>query len=420
MYRPVSLKVLAILLLCFAGAANAATTACSVTYATRNDWQSGFVVDITVANTGPAPVSNWKVKWSYPVSVALASAPWRTNVAINGGEVSAADNGVAPVIAPGSKITFGMALSYAGALKPAPAAVTVSGDNCVVAEAFYADPDSNAAIWARNHPNDPRMPDIRDNLANKAAAKWFGGWSGDIKSAVDTYVTAAAMANRTPILVAYNIPLRDCGQYSSGGAQDSEIYKNWIAAFVAGLKDRRAVVIVEPDAIPQIDCLNADARAARLAMLQFAALQFKEHAPNALVYLDAGNSGWLDPNIAADRLVRAGVAYVRGFSLNVSNYRTTDSNKTYGMAVMSRLEQLLGSGSRGFVVDTSRNGNGPYGKEWCDPPGRKTGSASTEYLGGAQPEMTLWIKPPGNADGCAGTAGSFLPDLAVKLIHGYF
>jgi endoglucanase len=32
--------------------------------------------------------------------------------------------------------------------------------------------------------------------------------------------------------------------------------------------------------------------------------------------------------------------------------------------------------------------------------------------------MLLWIKNPGNADGCAGTAGVFSPDLAYKLIHG--
>lgn len=33
--------------------------------------------------------------------------------------------------------------------------------------------------------------------------------------------------------------------------------------------------------------------------------------------------------------------------------------------------------------------------------------------------MTLWIKSPGEADGCAAAAGAFSPELAYKLIYGY-
>jgi endoglucanase len=34
--------------------------------------------------------------------------------------------------------------------------------------------------------------------------------------------------------------------------------------------------------------------------------------------------------------------------------------------------------------------------------------------------MTLWIKVPGEADGCLAPAGSFVPDAAYKLIYGYY
>ncbi|CDG81625.1 hypothetical protein [Janthinobacterium agaricidamnosum] len=49
------------------------------------------------------------------------------------------------------------------------------------------------------------------------------------------------------------------------------------------------------------------------------------------------------------------------------------------------------------MVDSSRNGNGPV-----------------EHLTGGQAEMQLWIKAPGNADGCA-AAGLFVPELAWQL-----
>ncbi|HTD02481.1 glycoside hydrolase family 6 protein [Undibacterium sp.] len=117
-------------------------------------------------------------------------------------------------------------------------------------------------------------------------------------------------------------------------------------------------------------------------------------------------------------LIQAGVIDARGFSLNVSNYKTTESNVAYGNAVNAVLRQQLGI-TKSFVIDTSRNGNGPYGTTWCDPPGRKLGLTSNENITGVQPEMTLWIKPPGNADGCAAPAGTFVPNIAYHLIFGY-
>lgn len=419
MWHFFSRRLVVLFLLALCGVAQAATTVCSVSYSTRNDWATGFVVDVVVNNSGAVPVSAWKVDWSYDKPVALVSAPWRATVKVDGNAVSATDNGANPTIAAGGKITFGMSLSYSGGTKPVMKGISVSGKDCIVAEVFYADPNSNSAIWVRNNSLDSRMADIRDNIAQKPAARWFGDWSGDIALAVGKYVTAAAALNQMPILVAYNIPARDCGQYSSGGANSIEGYKQWISAFASGVGARKAVIVLEPDAIPHLDCLSTEGKAARLELLRYAASQFKLLAPNALVYLDAGHSAWLSSSVAASRLVQAGVADVRGFSLNVSNFNTTASNTTYGNAIVAAINQQLGV-NKSFVIDTSRNGNGPYGKEWCDPPGRKIGQTSTENVTGTQPEMTLWIKAPGNADGCAATAGTFVPDLAYKLIYGYY
>ena len=135
------------------------------------------------------------------------------------------------------------------------------------------------------------------------------------------------------------------------------------------------------------------------------------------MYLDIGHPGWLSVADAASRLTSAGVANARGFSLNVSNFHTTDENTGYGDQVAAQLS--LGGLDRRYVIDTSRNGKGPLGTQWCDPAGRQIGSISAENLAAAGAEMTLWIKNPGNADGCAAPAGTFDPQLAYDLIHGY-
>ena len=51
------------------------------------------------------------------------------------------------------------------------------------------------------------------------------------------------------MLVAYNIPFRDCAQFSAGGATTPAEYEAWIDGFAAGIGDREAIVILEPDGL---------------------------------------------------------------------------------------------------------------------------------------------------------------------------
>ncbi|WP_363800216.1 glycoside hydrolase family 6 protein [Lysobacter firmicutimachus] len=285
---------------------------------------------------------------------------------------------------------------------------------------FYVDPNSNPAIWVRDHPADARAGKIRNAIASKPMGRWFGNWSGNIGTAVATYVDAARAADKRPILVAYNIPGRDCGSHSGGGAGSPEAYRTWISSFASGIGDRRAVVVIEPDALAQLDCLPADQRSVRIGLLQYAAREFKLRAPNAQVYHDGGNATWIGADEMARRLNSAGVRDIRGFALNVSNYHTTAASNHYGAAVAASLNRQFGY-AKPFVVDTSRNGNGSNG-EWCNPAGRKLGATSQASANGA--EMLLWLKVPGDSDGQCGIApntpaGTFTPELAVRLIDGW-
>jgi endoglucanase len=284
---------------------------------------------------------------------------------------------------------------------------------------FYVDPNSNPAAWVRANSGDWRAASIQSAIASKPGARWFGNWSGDITTAVSSFVGAADASDKLPVLVAYNIPGRDCGSHSGGGAGSPEAYRTWIAAFAAGIGNRPAIVIIEPDAVAQLDCLPNDTeRQLRLSLLRYATEQFRDHTPNTWAYLDGGNARWIAADTMAQRLESAGARNVRGFAVNVSNFYITSESVSYASAVNNSLSNRYGY-TRSFVVDTSRNGNGSNG-EWCNPAGRKLGTPS-QTGGGA--ELLLWVKVPGDSDGQCGIApgvpaGQFSPDLAIRLING--
>lgn len=289
------------------------------------------------------------------------------------------------------------------------------------ASPFYIDPTSNPAVWAKKNPRDSRAAAIKKSIATKPMAKWFGNWNANIGKDVSAYVGAAAKAKKTPILVAYNITDRDCKGASQGGAGSAAAYRTWISKFATAIGKRSAVVVIEPDAVAQLDCLPKAAQKTRTALLKYATQQLKAKAPKARAYLDGGNAKWIAPATMASRLNAAGLKDVRGFAVNVSNFYTTAQSVAYAKKVNSSLKAKSGYARR-YIVDTSRNGKGAIAGQWCNPAGRKLGTTSrTGGTSGA--EYLLWIKVPGDSDGPCGVgagipAGTFSPALAGRLIKG--
>jgi endoglucanase len=248
-----------------------------------------------------------------------------------------------------------------------------------------------------------------DVLAARPQADWFGDWNSDVRTAVNTRTTTIVAAGTLPVFVAYDIPLRDCNSYSAGGASSADAYKTWIRAFAAGLASRRAVVILEPDALSQLDCLTAARQAERIALIKDAVAVLA--AANAVVYLDAGNAHWVAATTMAQRLRDAGVAGAAGFALNVSNYISNVESVSYGSAIRS----ILGAG--GYVIDTSRNAVGSDGN-WCNALGRGLGLPATGDTGIAGVDAFLYVKRPGESDGpCNGgpSAGAWWGEYALGL-----
>jgi cellulase/cellobiase CelA1 len=296
----------------------------------------------------------------------------------------------------------------------ATAAPAVAANPIDMTSGFYVNPNSSPATWVRNNPGDSRAARIQSAIASKPIARWFGNDS-NIGATVAGYVGAADSQDKLPVLVAYNLPGRDaCGGHSGGGAGSVTAYRTWISSFAAGIGAKPAVVVIEPDALGDFNCMTDTAISERLGMLTYATQMFKQKALNTYAYVDGGNAGWVAPSTMASRLNSAGVRNVRGFSVNVSNYYTTSASVSYANSVNAS----LGYAAK-FVVDTSRNANGSNG-QWCNPAGRKLG-VTARTGGGA--EMLLWVKTPGNSDGQCGIAptvpaGQFSADIAVRLIDG--
>jgi endoglucanase len=348
---------------------------------------------------------------------------------------------------------------------------------------FYSpppDPDAQQQIAKLNSSGDKADAARVAALAATPHAVWItGGTPNDARVAALKTVNRAAGKNEVPVLVLYDIPFRDCAQYSAGGATDTASYEAWIDGVVSGIGDQRAVVLLEPDSLGIIPwynpfgnrdtwasnpnyewCQPADTSPAtgpadRFTQLRYAVKALKTGA-NTSVYLDATHSGWLGAGDAADRLIQADVADADGFFVNVSNYELTSHLVKYGTWVSKCIAFASNPASWGlghtewcgsqyspanpsdfstwaltdqwyannvesqtwwytpsllkhFVVDTSRNGQGPWtpppGKYsgdpqvWCNPPDRGAGTPPTTDTGDPLVDAFLWVKVPGESDG---------------------
>jgi endoglucanase len=406
------------------------------------------------------------------------------------------------------------ALALAGAVvpaaSPAAAASTTTGRATSATSGghsrdtrFYVPPPDPGAIQQVKMLL--RSGDTKDavgiaRMVTTPQAVWFtGGTPAQVRRDVSRTVRAATRQHAVPVLVAYNLPFRDCAQYSAGGATDTHAYLQWIAAFAAGIGGRPAVVILEPDGlgiIPNNIDINGNPEwcqpdapgatpAERYRALNAAVDRLTVHRATR-VYLDGTHSAWLGVGDIAQRLVKAGVQRARGFFLNVSNFQTTSRQLTYGTWISECIAYATNPADGGrrlgrfadcasqyypadpndestwyktdawyaanlggaiprthFVVDTSRNGRGPWEapadhpagdpEVWCNPPDRGLGLRPTTRTGNRLADAFLWIKTPGQSDGQCHRwttgpidpvrgvvdppAGAWFPQLALELVR---
>lgn len=253
--------------------------------------------------------------------------------------------------------------------------------------------------------------ELMERISSQPIATWLTDDAIRARREV-TALTADATRHRSAaVLVVYDIPGRNCDEGVGAG---THAYLGWVAEIAAGIEQRDTVVILEPDAIPfAIGGCPIEFQLLAEAVKELA------RASGARVYVDAGNPSWVTPvSLLAAPLRAADVAQAAGFSLNVSNFETNAANIAYG----HELSRLLGGAH--FVIDTSRNGNGPAldaagAPIICDPPGRGLGAPPSTSTGVSGLDAYLWIKPPGSSDGScrpgAPRPGAWWPYYALEL-----
>ena len=289
-------------------------------------------------------------------------------------------------------------------------------------------------------------------------AVWFtSGTPAQVRQQVRRTMAEAAAERAVPVLVAYDIPGRDCAQYSAGGALSQADYQAWISGFAQGIGNSKALVILEPDALGNLpsDCGRPASSypftdAERFAELQYA-VSTLEHDPGTDVYLDGSHSAWQSVGTMTQRLLDAHVQAAQGFFLNVSNYQPTAQLVDYGTWISDCIAMVTDSSNpisnnpsacasqyypatesdfstwslttawyaqnmghavaaTHFVIDTSRNGDGPNTmQEYAGAPyDQPAGVIGTLAAGN-------WCNPPGSGLGLRPTASTGVPLLDAYL-----
>lgn len=256
---------------------------------------------------------------------------------------------------------------------------------------------------------------IVSKIFNYPYAFWFGTRKGklkfkDLDKRVNRLLDRAHP--KTPMFVLYNLPDRDLGSHSKGGAVSIERYYEFAELFSQAIGDKSPILVFEPDGLPHSTIMDKEDAETRYEIMR-KGIEIILKNSNAIVYVDIGHSNWLSPEQAGKLINRVALPGVRGFSVNVSNYRSTEESMRWALRVGEYTEY------KHFIIDTSRNGNGPYGNDWCNPPGRALGTPSTVDTGEELCDAFAWIKVPGESDGyCNGgpKAGILWPEYARELI----
>lgn len=291
---------------------------------------------------------------------------------------------------------------------------------------FYIDPSRLNVV---KNQKDPELKKLYYQVYGTPSRLWIDGIHSSDAS-FKKHIENAEKTNKIPIVVIYGIPNRDCGSFSSGGHKDASSYKAWIDRLSAIIASRRAIVIIEPDAINY--CGNKKGSPEynqRAELLTYCAKTLKERNPNVKSYIHAGNGPLVtqNPEGVANSIIDGGLQYMRGFALNVSGLGGTQEEQTAAEKFVSYLA-TRGFKNIHYVIDTGRSGinrpkhqnaKPPYNS--CNNFNAALGPRSTTKTSAPHADAYLWINGGGGSDGeCnmgAPEAGQPYPAYTQALIN---
>ncbi|MCF6522483.1 PQQ-dependent sugar dehydrogenase [Streptomyces sp. JJ36] len=95
-------------------------------------WGDGLTTELTVTNTGSAPVDGWTLEFSLPLGQTVVS-DWNTDLTQGSNVITASDAGHNGTIAPGASVTLGYLAEHTGDTSP-PERFMLNGDACAVGD----------------------------------------------------------------------------------------------------------------------------------------------------------------------------------------------------------------------------------------------------------------------------------------------
>ena len=212
--------------------------------------------------------------------------------------------------------------------------------------------------------------ELLSKIALRPKAKWFGSWvsPADIDNKIRDYIKNAQAGDPEALVQMADFALKpwehDACTHLPTKAQKS-FYKRWTDSVAGAIGNAHVAMILQPDG-PFALCSPGGSKELS-HLIAYAAGKFGS-LPNTTVYIDAGAGDWLrdDPSRAAEILVPAGVAGVRGFALNSTHYSSTAREIRFGTRIVRELASL-GIPDKHFVINTSSNGKPFAGYEYKGP-----------------------------------------------------
>jgi len=98
---------------------------CAATYRVVGEWPGGFQGEVTVRNTGSAPLAGWTATWSFAAGQRISQA-WNAATTQSGSAVTARNVSWNGTLAGGTTATFGFLASWTGT-NPAPEVACTPG-----------------------------------------------------------------------------------------------------------------------------------------------------------------------------------------------------------------------------------------------------------------------------------------------------
>lgn len=289
-----------------------------------------------------------------------------------------------------------------GTVYTIPTAITTATSNPFAGRTFhvlnYNEPNIAAGQVASSNPT---WVDPLTRIGAQPFSQW-ASWSGYNETYARRMRDEAG--SKLTVVPIYMIPYRDNGSWSGGGFSTATAYRAFVDAILRGYARRPVVVIIEPDALALSRGMPEPIRGERITLLKETTQKFAAEGHH--VYMDAGGPRWHggDPQRLVSLLREVDAHVGRGFALNVSNMVGTPECENFGNQVSAAYG---GSKPLKFLIDTGRNGRGPWensgvSEPYLNPLYRATGLTPRAVSGATNCDAYCWVKTPGGSDAANG------------------